>query len=239
MSWKRCSEVLRKRCELCHIPGNCSTNPGNAFLGFRCPMLGMHTPLTSLAACSSHAFPGMKLIPGNRAQNPGNVCTTHHLGCMQLPLIPGIHHSFLGIVVKSREHMSLGCMLVPLVPGIHTQSRESMHRVTSLVACWLHSFPGLLHNSWEFLSHSWESMHHTAHGTLTRFRYPVPGGHIPGNLSHNAGNSFPGIRGHMSLSWESLRNTVNSTISSRYSFPANSRIPGNLVQIPGNMVPKR
>ena len=74
------------------------------------------------------------------------------------------------------------------------------------------SFPGLLRNSWEFLSHSWECMHHTTHGTLPRSQYLVPGWQIPGNLSHNAGNSFPGFRRNTSLSWESFRKTVYSTI---------------------------
>jgi hypothetical protein len=59
------------------------------------------------------------------------------------PLTACSYYSFPGFITnswelssKSREHMSSRCVLVPLVPSIHTKSWESMHRVTSLVACW-------------------------------------------------------------------------------------------------------
>ena len=122
-------------------------------------------------------------------------------------------YSFLRIFVKipgmHAPHTAFRCMLVSLIPGIDTQSWEYMHQMTPLVVCWYQSFPETLHNSWELLPNSWECMHHTANGTLTRSRYCVPGGHIPGNDCHNAGNSFPEMSENGTLSWEFMQNTVN------------------------------
>ena len=151
-------------------------------------------------------------------------------------------YSFPGFIInsqelssKSWERMSSRCMLVALVPSIHPQSRECRHQITSLVACWRHSFPGLLRNSWEFCTNSWECMRHTAHCTLTRSRYLVPRRQIPGNSSHNAGNSFPGFRRNTSLSWESLQNTINPSIL----VPRKQSYYQEFGQIAGNMGPRR
>ena len=111
--------------ELIRIPGNFILNPGNTY--------------------TAHLVGCMQLtrIPRNSTNfweflSKSRECLPHNP-----PLTACSYYSFPEFITnswelssKSREHMSSRCVLVPLVPSIHTKSWESMHRVTSLVACW-------------------------------------------------------------------------------------------------------
>ena len=98
--------MLRKSCELGPIPGNCSTNPGNACTAhLGCVLLlripGMHTHSWELIS-QSWEFKRLRctllaLIPRKERQIPGNffqipgICVSH-LACWY-PSFPGLLHN--------------------------------------------------------------------------------------------------------------------------------------------------
>ena len=115
------------------------------------------------------------LLPGNCFLNSGNACTTQHLGCMLLALIPRKD-------THSWESFS--------------KYRECMHHTTPSGACWLHPFSELIRNP----GNACTTRRLWLHAGITR--YQILGNAC--TTLHTHSHSFPVLRSRWTHSRERL-----------------------------------